>query len=58
MARFRLEENDEDSEDLIFEKFSRTRKTKMKSRTKENKSKIKKPTGVMKLKKKNVKKEK
>lgn len=59
MAKIRLEDYDEDSEETRFEKFSRTKKTKMKSRTKEgDKSKIKKPTGVMKLKKRNVKKEK
>lgn len=49
--RFRLEDYDEDLEEIKFEKFSRKKKTKMKVHTKEDKKNIKKPTGVMKFKK-------
>lgn len=59
MGKIRLEEfDDEEFEDIEFEKFSKTKKTKMKKRTKENKVKFDKPTNIIKLKKKNGKKEK
>lgn len=59
MGKIRLEEfDDEEFEDIEkFEKFSKTKKTKMKKRTKENKVKFDKPTNIIKLKKKNGKKE-
>ena len=58
MGKIRLEEYDDEFEKEEFEKFSKTKKTKMKKRTKENKVKFDKPTNIIKLKKKNVKKEK